>query len=125
MTSESILFMFHSRGVGNNWLPCFICGHRPTNHAQPDLAGFVDPGLLLPYKEGDPAGPHHRIEDLFFEAGLLVGAVEINASDRVQVKLGACNEHKPNLMLLDQLVRFTGQLTLSVLQACIPGRKLP
>lgn len=117
--------LFRSRGVGNNWLPCFICGHLPKYKCQADMAGFVDASLVK--HAGDEH--FHPIQDLFHQADLLVGKVDFRSYEpgRVQVKIGACGEHEPNLRLLDWMVQHAedSMMTEAMLGLCIPGRKRP
>lgn len=119
-------FSFSSRGTGQNWLPCFICGHKPVHKCQADLAAYVDPSLVKHVGEKH----FHEVGELFHEVGLLIGEVDFRAHEPhyVQVKLGACGEHEPNLMLLDwqlQMGPNKGFLTRAMLECCIPGRKIP
>lgn len=121
-------FKFRSRGLGNNWLPCFLCGHKPQQKCQNDTAFFVDAALVKSI-ELDLAKPIHMhpVMDLFFEVGLLATLVTSRmAEGRVQVKLGACGEHVPNLELITALTTANGdQLTEQILRMSIPGRKIP
>lgn len=85
------------RPVGMDRTPgCFICGGDDDLHH--NFAGFVrckesgervvtmfEHGVRLDYREHEP--------------------------DRVQVKIGACREHKPNLEHLQQAVRTDGIIT--------------
>lgn len=113
---------FRPRGLGNNWHPCFICGHKPLHACQFDMAGFVDPDLVR--HVGDAT--FHPLSKLCHEVGVL-GVLDYRASEprRVQFKFGACGEHKPNLSLLEHMTYEDGKITKARLEACIPGRKTP
>lgn len=115
--------LFRSRGVGNNWYPCFICGHKPLNGCQHDLAGFVDAKQV---NELAISVHSHPILSMAFHAGVLAN-LDYRASEphRVQVKFGACGEHLPNLELLGEMVARTECVSNSMLLKCIPGRKRP
>ncbi|MBI5045126.1 MAG: hypothetical protein HZC02_04315 [Candidatus Levybacteria bacterium] len=92
---------FSSRGIGLDGVPCFICAtifrdeemHRYLHN----IAAFVRTKAA-----GD------RVVAMF-KQGAVVDYREYEP-DRVQVKIGACDTHKPNLELLDQLVRKNGHV---------------
>lgn len=114
--------LFRSRGIGNNWYPCFICGHKPLNGCQHDLAGFVHWEKVIHI--GDVHT--HPILDMAFRAGV-VANLDYRPGNplRVQVKFGACGEHLPNLELLGEIMARTEYITEDILRKCIPGRKRP
>lgn len=120
-------FMFKPRGVGNNWYPCFICGHKPQQKCQYDMASFIDTSQGHVVTLTDPPLYTHPITDLFWENDIHVGELDYRASEpnRVQLKLGACGEHKPNLELLGALCYDDGKITEARLRLCIPERKRP
>jgi hypothetical protein len=95
---------FRSRGIGMDYVDCFVCPdvqslrsrtHRTLQH---NIAGFVEcreagervvkmfgRGARLDYRESEP--------------------------DRVQVKIGACDDHLPRLRALDHAVREAGVIS--------------
>lgn len=117
-------FIYRPRGMGMNWLPCFICGHNRLGRAQADMAAFVDPELAQVFESMDAVS--HPIMELFNECRVHA-KLDYRKSEphHLQVKLGACGEHEPNLMLLFELTHQLGKITPTKLKACIPGRKLP
>lgn len=118
-------FKFTSRGIGNNWLPCFICGHKPVHKVQHDLAGFVPRSDVRNFLS-IPERYVHPLADLCHDVGVLGELVTSRISEgRVQFKFGACGEHLPNLRLLDEVAGRQGYIDRATLEACIPGRKIP
>lgn len=114
-----------SRGIGNNWVPCFICGHLPhAGRVQNDMACFVDSEELIHIGEKY----FHPIGDLMTRAGLHPPSIKVEGS-RCQVKFGACGEHLPNLELLNLLMmtsqsdRLQQHVTMAMILRCVPGRK--
>lgn len=85
---------FHSRGIGLDWVPCFVCGTEDRDgkghNALNNIAAFV---------QCKAAG--ERVVDMFAQGARLV--YREREPDRVQVKIGACDQHKPNLERLDTL----------------------
>lgn len=83
--------LFRSRGIGLDWTPgCFICGGKKrllnniaafvqNKEAGKRVVGMFSQGAWLDYRDFEP--------------------------DRVQVKIGACNTHLPNLEKLHELTR--------------------
>lgn len=120
MPDKSVFF--NSRGVGNNWLPCFICGHKSST-AQSDLAGYVTAADVVVFGTDTVT---HPIQGLAHDARVLVTLdYRPKEQGRVQAKFGACGEHKPNLLLLEWIMSNTTDLTVERLERCIPGRKNP
>jgi hypothetical protein len=88
---------FRSRGIGVDNTPgCFVCGggfdlrHNiaafvVTKEAGERVVTMLEMGARLDYREQEP--------------------------DRVQVKIGACNHHLPNLERLNELTRHDGIIT--------------
>lgn len=106
---------YSPRGLGLNWLPCFICGAdgQPNEHgstAQSDMAAFV---------RGKEGGEEvvALFESLGLNAKLDFRDYEPN---RVQVKVGACATHLPNLMLLEHLTYPNKKLTRAKLLNVMP-----
>lgn len=120
-------YLFKPRGVGNNWLPCFICGHKPQEKCQADMSSFIDSSLIVRLTVGEKTIISHPITRLFFEMDLLVGKLDYREYEpnRVQLKLGACGEHEPNLHLLEALCYSDGKINEERLRLCIPKRKRP
>jgi hypothetical protein len=124
-------FKYLPRGIGSNWLPCFICGHKRVERCQADMAAFVDASLIHIYPEfvKDDEGKRvveHPIMRFFFENDIVAKLdYREHEPNRVQVKLGACGEHVPNLELLCYLTMNDGKITAARLARVIPGRKLP
>jgi hypothetical protein len=85
--------MFRPRGIGMNWLPCFICEGDPEI-LRHDMASFV----------ADKAAGE-RVVAMFEELGLKA-QLDFRPSEPnwVQVKVAACLDHLPNLKLLYYLV---------------------
>ena len=127
MKNNSEEFVFSPRGVGNNWYACFICGHKPQQKCQYDMAAFIDSSLITKVTIGDTTIVDHPLRTLFWENDLLIGEIDYREYEpnRVQLKIGACGEHKPNLELLAALCYGDGRLTEARLRLCIPERKRP
>lgn len=93
---------FHARGIGTDITPgCFVCGGDKGYYS--NIAAFVQ------CKE---AG--ERVVKLFARGARL--DYRDFEPDRVQVKVGACEKHKPNLEALCSLV-VPGILTYEIVQA--------
>lgn len=98
---------FRSRGVGMDHTPgCFVCGGAPGFYS--NIAAFVQcraagervvamftQGARLDYREFEP--------------------------DRIQVKIGACEEHLPNLRVLDQLAGVITTEALALAMRPLPA----
>jgi len=82
--------IFHSRGVGSEYGFCFVCGKEGF----PNIAAFV---------QGKAAGS--RVVAMFGDRGGARLDYRKSSPDRVQVKVMACDHHKPSLELLHGLVR--------------------
>lgn len=98
---------FHPRGLGLNWIPCFICGREgPGGAAQPDCASFVD---------GKAGG--ERVVALFERRNLRAKLdYRENYPNRVQVKVGACVFHVEELeALIAKVVEAEGNLSVDML----------
>lgn len=84
---------FSSRGIGLECLPCFCCGGK---------ARLVN--NIAAYVQCKDAG--ERIVEMFKASGSDVNLdYREYEPDYVQLKVGACDEHLPNLEKLDQLVK--------------------
>lgn len=128
VVDETTTVRFHSRGCGNNWLPCFICGYiPPSGGCQADLAAFINSR-----EDGN------RIIMMFDQLGIgLVTLDERRAREgRYQIKVGACGEHEPNLLLLSEIPHYTrgpegsddgraGWINIATIKRCLPGEKKP
>ncbi len=135
---------FRPREIGANWLACFVCGsakdgfeeldsktHEPTGKqipsvmvedgihyrggyysSQPDMASFV---------ENQEAGK--RVVELFETEGSKA-FLDSRPSEpnRVQVKIGACKQHLPNLQRLRELTKASGTITREMIQEAL-GKK--
>lgn len=103
-------YVYKPRGLGLNWLPCFVCGHGGEGKAQADMSAFVESK-----EEGE------AVVRLFWA---MKGHAKLDYRDfephYVQVKAGACNVHQPNLELLCALTAKDGKLTLSLLKRAFP-----
>lgn len=92
---------FRSRGIGLDQTPgCFVCGGNETLHA--NISGFVNT------KE---AG--ERVVAMFDKGARL--DFRLHEPDRIQVKIGACNNHRKNLEKLDELIKETTVITADMI----------
>ena len=84
---------YNPRPLGLNWLPCYVCGEGGKDGAQPDMAAFVDS-----QKAGE------RVVAIFQELGSQA-KLDFRPSEPnwIQVKIGACERHRPNLVKLARL----------------------
>ena len=81
------------RGFGENWLPCYICNLGGNRVVQTDMSAFVD------NKESG-----ERIIAMYTRLGLNSKLdYRTHESNYVQVKVGACDEHRSNLEKLMNL----------------------
>lgn len=84
--------IYQPRGLGLNFLTCYMCNSHESG-AQPDLAAFV---------QSRESGT--RIIEMFEQLGLDAHLdYRPHEPNWVQVKVGACYEHKPNLEKLQEL----------------------
>ncbi len=82
---------FNSRGIGLDWIPgCFVCGGKKDLH--PNIAAFV---------KTKEAG--ERVVKLFTTGVFL--DYRSQEPTWIQVKIGACEKHKPNLEALHALTK--------------------
>jgi hypothetical protein len=98
---------FRPRGIGFDVTPgCFVCGkNRPEGYYNHNIAAFV---------QCKAAG--ERVVAMFKHGARL--DYRENYPDRVQVKVGSCDEHLPNLeMLLKKTQK--GSLIPGDLEACL------
>lgn len=131
-TSDNERFKFSGRGLGQNWFPCFICGHKPMHKCQADQAFFVDSALVtvssvITDGDGKPL-VYHPLVDWFHDQDVLLGKLDYRDFEphHVQVKLGACGEHEPNLELLGLLCRQDdNHISQRTLARVIPQRRRP
>ena len=91
---------FNSRGIGSEWkLSCFCCGAQDKDPQK--SSGLLN--NIAAFVQGKASG--ERVVKMFDTQG---GGAKLDyrerEPDRVQVKIGACNEHLPNLKKLDSLV---------------------
>jgi len=100
---------FHSRGIGLDSCNCFVCGtdirDKKANMYLNNIAAFVQckeagERVVAMFKRGA------RLDYRDFEP------------DRVQVKIGACDKHLPNLQRLDELTK-DGILTQEMVEEAI------
>lgn len=83
---------FHSRGIGLEFrLVCFCCGFDPEGTCLDNIAAFV---------QCKASG--ERIVNMFNSRARL--DYREHSPDRVQVKIGACKQHLPNLEKMHSLV---------------------
>lgn len=87
---------FYSRGIGLDSCTCFICGTRDR-----DGKGHTMLNNIAAFVQCKEAG--ERVVAMF-QQGAWLDYREYEP-DRVQVKIGACNQHLPNLKRLDQLCK--------------------
>jgi hypothetical protein len=109
---EPTTYAYRSRGMGLNWLPCFVCGHGGEGKAQADLAAFVGSK-----DEGE------KVVEMFWakkgHASLDYRGFEPNY---VQVKVGACGVHRPNLEALHYATsEANGTISKSILDRVFPA----
>jgi len=101
---------FYSRGIGMEWeLSCFCCGARDYRHRSRDTSKPGN-GLLnniAAFVECKAAG--ERVVAMFQKGARL--DYRDYEPDRVQVKIGACNTHLPNLQKLFELVKDDSIIT--------------
>lgn len=112
---EDVSEEFSPRGIGNNWLKCFVCGEGGGDKVQSDMAAFVQD------KESG-----QRVVAMF--AGIESLAVldfRPHEPDWVQVKVGACEQHLPQLESLYQLTRVDGRISLRVVKQALGIDTLP
>ena len=88
MTEEE----YRPRGIGCNWLPCYICNQRGKDKVQSDMAAFVNDKeagerVVVMYEE---LGLHAKLDFRPYEPMW------------VQIKVGACDKHLPNLEKLTE-----------------------
>jgi hypothetical protein len=84
---------YRLRPQGLNWIPCYICHQGGKDKAQPDVAAFV---------ESREAG--ERVVAMYELFGLHA-EIDFRPSEPnwIQVKVGACERHSPNLARLIEL----------------------
>ncbi len=118
---------FCPRGIGRNWLRCFICG-GPEGPALKEDGVRFEIGVggcqadIASYVEGRAGGL--RVQAMFVEAGLHAFLdYRPNEPGYVQLKLGACKEHLPNLERLGRLTsQCGGWITPEIILAAVTAR---
>lgn len=91
---------FYSRGLGMDVCPsCWICGgverHEGSNHYLNNISAIVSSK-----EDGD------KINDWFGGRGWL--DIRDYESDYIQLKIGVCDKHLPNLKMIDKITRRYG-----------------
>lgn len=87
--------MYTPRGIGFNWIPCFVCGGEDTS-LKSDMAAFV---------ENKESG--EKVVELFKSSGFYAKLDYRDFEpDWVQVKIGACKDHQN---ILEDLYTLTCQ----------------
>jgi hypothetical protein len=107
---------YSPRGLGSNWLPCFICNPPQVNISgllktpEPDLK--MDMAAFVDSKESG-----ERVVDMFRKAGL-VAKLDFRKFEPnwVQVKVGACEKHEPNLKVLLEETKVRGCIRPAILE---------
>ena len=103
---EKDSLFYNPRGIGSNWIPCFICGkENEDGRCQSDMAAYV---------RGKEQG--EKVVALFASCGLSA-KLDFRPSepDYVQVKVGACQEHEPNLNFLLFLTSPRKKISMAIL----------
>lgn len=100
---------FHSRGIGLDNCVCFVCGTHDR-----DGKGHTMLNNIAAFVQTKEAG--ERVVAMFKQGARL--DYREHEPDRVQVKLGACDRHLPNLKKLDSLVK-DGVLTQTMVTTAI------
>lgn len=102
--------LYATRGIGLNWLDCFVC-QGTASGAQPDMAAFV-----VDKEAGE------RIVGMFQEAGASAH-LDYRPSEPkwVQVKVGACNTHEANLKLLQATCGIDQRITVARIRYALPS----
>jgi hypothetical protein len=96
-------YSLYSRGIGLDWVNCFICGkEEKVNH---NIAAFVDTK-----EDGD------FIKTLFINAWHDYRPSEPKWD---QLKIGACHEHLANLEILNNLIRENNIINQKMIQDAI------
>lgn len=104
------MYEFYPRGIGNNSVPCFVCGHgtswgsetKPAVELELDEKGY--------YKHGNCQADMACFVSSKEEGELLSKMIPHSILDyrdyepnRIQLKIGACPSHLVNLQLLGRL----------------------
>ena len=105
------------RGIGKGWIECFICGHQALSDGlgegscHDELAAFVDSK-----EDGE------TVLEMFKRLGLVGVVLDYRPYEPnwIQVKVGACALHRPNLNLLSVLASKDKSVTERTLDMCIP-----
>ena len=135
---------FKPRGIGNNWLACFVCDgvkdgyeeiddktHQPTGKQVPSVR--TEDGIhyrgayyscqpdMASFVESQKAG--QRVVELFNTEGSKA-FLDFRPSEPkwVQVKVGACEQHLPRLQRLRELTGTSGTITREMIQEAL-GRR--
>ncbi len=91
---------YQPRGIGANWLPCYICNEGGKDRVQADMAAFV---------RDKEAG--ERVVAMYSELGLHAKLdFRPYEPNWVQVKVGACRKHELNLEKLMELCSKDNQI---------------
>lgn len=101
--------MFQPRGIGENWLRCFVCGSIPAGDLNEDRVSYSGPCQpdMAAFVHCRAAG---EVVRQMFSAVSMHAYLDFRPSEprRVQVKLGACPEHLPQLRRLARLAVEAG-----------------
>jgi len=97
---------YKPRGIGTGNIPCYICNSSARNKVQPEMAAFVD---------NKSSG--ERIIEMFKDQNLQATLDYREHEPKwVQVKLGACKRHLPNLEYLERLsLSMKGSITPQII----------
>lgn len=108
---------FIPRGLGNNWIPCFVCGTAALGDGLGEGSCNDDMAAFVRSKADGEA-----VVRLFEEAGCKNVKLDYRdyEPDWIQVKVGACPEHYPSLALLAHNCGYDNRISLKTIQFCLP-----
>ena len=120
-TNPITVYTFASRGLGKSWDRCFICAEEPLGDGLGEGSAHENLAAFVPNRSEGEA-----IVAIFTELGL---TARLDFRDFepnwVQVKLGACRAHQPNLRLLDRLSAVNDEITKETILYCLPQPRVP
>lgn len=97
-------FKYAPRGLGSNWLKCFVCGSVNGGELEPDGAHYrgVCQADMAAYVENEVQGK--AVVDLFQQFAFAAWLdFRPNENKGTQVKIGACETHLEQLRLIERM----------------------
>lgn len=91
----------HTRGIGKDWIPCFVCGGSGKNGLNDNIAAFVN----------------SREDGRAIMRAFRYGKLDWRPTEPnwIQIKLGGCHAHQKHLATLNELIGKYGTINSAMI----------